>query len=74
MIVINYDLNPKKSILYISAILYDFLKNKCKDFEESRKFFITNIDNNELLFYYSMDWLFLTGKIISIEEGKVKCV
>ncbi len=73
MIVINYDLSPQKSIFYVSALLYDYIVNRCRDFEETRKYYLTNIDKNELIFYYSMDWLFLTGKIKMIEEGKIIC-
>lgn len=73
MIVINYDSTPDKAIFYTSAVLFNFISKVCCDFEEARRYFLNEIVNNELLFYYSMDWLFLVGKIAEIKEGKILC-
>ena len=74
MIVINYDSTPDKSIFYTSALLFNYISNVCSDFEETRRYFLNRIVNNELLFYYSMDWLFLVGKVVEIKDGKIICV
>lgn len=74
MIVIDYDSSPEKSIFYLSAKLYKFINESSNDFEEVRKYFKNNLINNDLMFYYSMDWLFLIGKIQNIEKGKIICV
>lgn len=74
MIVIDYDLNPKFSIFYLSALLYKYIVESCDDFIEVKKYFKNQIFNNDLMFYYSMDWLYLIGRIKSIEKGKIICV
>lgn len=73
MIIINYDSTPNKSIYYMSALLYKYIRKTCDDFEEVYKFFINNINKNDLMFYYSLDWLFLIGKIKGIVSGKIIC-
>lgn len=74
MIVIDYDSNPKFSIFYLSALLYKYIVESCDDFIEVKKYFKNQIFNNDLMFYYSMDWLYLIGRIKSIEKGKIICV
>lgn len=73
MIVIDFDSEPGKSIYYTSALLFEYLNSKCLDFEEVYKYFKRNIMDSDLMFYYSMDWLFLIGKIKGIQEGKIIC-
>ena len=74
MLVINYDDAPNKSIFYLSAMLYEYIINTSNDYQTVKKCFNASILKNDLLFYYSMDWLFLIGKIKSIDEGKIICV
>ncbi len=73
MIIVNYDENPKNSIFYISALLYNYLINTCSEFESAYRYFINNILRNDLMFYYSLDWLFLLNKIKRIEKGLIIC-
>lgn len=73
MIVINYDTNPKNSIYLCSALLYDFIINKSNNYNEAREYFKENINHNDTLFFYSLDWLFLMEKIINIKDGFIVC-
>ena len=74
MIVIDYDSKPNKTIFYLSALLYKYIKTTCRDFEEARKHFKSKILDSDMMFYYSMDWLYLIGKIKEIKEGVIICV
>jgi len=74
MVVINYDSNPKNSIYLSSALLYDFIVNKSNNYNESREYFKQNINQNDAMFFYSLDWLFLMGKVKSVKDGVIECV
>ena len=71
MIVIDFDNKPQNSIYYISSLIYKFLINTSNDFDSVKSYYKSHINKNELLFYYSLDWLFLIGKIKSISGGKL---
>ncbi len=73
MIVIDYDQKPKNTIYYLSALLYRYIKFTCNDFEEARKYFKNNILDSDMMFYYSIDWLHLIGKVKEIKEGVILC-
>lgn len=71
MIVIDYDEKPQNTIFYLSALLYKYLKFSCNDFEEARKYFKNNLLDSDMMFYYSMDWLHILGKVKEIRKGVV---
>ena len=73
MIVIYYDEKPRDTIFYLSALLYRYIKFTCEDFEEARKFFRNNILDSDMMFYYSIDWLYLIGKVKEIRKGVIIC-
>ncbi len=73
MMVIDYDERPKNTIYYFSALLYKYIKHTCRDFEEARKYFKNNILDSDMMFYYSMDWLHLIGKVKEINGGIIIC-
>ena len=73
MTVIDYDSKPNKTIFYLSALLYKYIKTTCKDFEEARKYFKSKFLDSDMMFYYSMNWLYLIGKIKEIKEGVIIC-
>ncbi len=73
MIVIDYDEKPKNTIYYLSALLYRYIKRTCRDFEEARKYFKNYILDSDMMFYYSMDWLHLIGKVKEIKGGVIIC-
>lgn len=73
MIVIDYNEKPKNTIYYLSALLYRYIKHTCRDFEEARKYFKNNILDSDMMFYYSMDWLHLIGKVKEINGGIIIC-
>lgn len=69
--IIDYDGRPQESIFYDAALLYYRLKEGGDSLEEAHAYFEKNISSNALLFYYSLDWLFLLGKIKTEESGEV---
>ena len=71
MIVIDYDNKPQTSIYYISALIYKYLTTVSNSFDDVKEYYKDHINKNELLFYYSLDWLFLIGKVEGISEGKI---
>lgn len=73
MIVIDYDQKPKNTIYYLGALLYRYIKFTCSDFEEARKYFKNNILDSDAMFYYSIDWLHLIGKVKEIKESVIVC-
>ena len=73
MIVIDYDEKPRDTIFYLSALLYRYIKFTCEDFEEARNFFRNNILDSDMMFYYSIDWLYLIGKVKEIRKGVIIC-
>ena len=73
MIVIDYDSNPNNSIFYVAALVHKYATTISNDFEVVRNYCIKVVNKNELLFYYSLDWLFLLGKVKAIEGGKIVC-
>lgn len=70
--IIDYDGKPQDSIFYTSALLYGHLKSAGFDYDEVYDYFLNEVSDNSLLFYYSLDWLYLLGKI-RMEGGKVVC-
>lgn len=73
MLLINYDLSPSYSLAYTSASLYSFLKNKNTSLEKAKDYFITHIIDKSSLFYFSLDFLFLIGKVKEINNGVIIC-
>ncbi len=69
--IINYDSNPKNSVFYTASCLYSFITNQSNDFDAAYNYFVTNVNKNQSLFYYSLDYLFLLNKINKIEEGRI---
>lgn len=69
--IINYDSNPNNSIYYMAAILYKYIIDISNDFENVYSFFVKNINKNQLVFFLSLDFLFLINKINIIKEGKI---
>lgn len=74
MIVINYDSNPMNSIYLTSALLYNYMINVSNNYNDVREYFKSNILDNDTVFFYSLDWLYLMGKVKKIKEGLIICV
>ena len=75
--ILGKDINPKKQIYYISALVEDELKNI-----DSSKFDFFEIFNslkrkeNDItinLFSLSLDWLYLSGAIKKGKDRLIKC-
>lgn len=66
--IIDFDKNPSKSIIYTAAIILDFLKsNNTRNLDTVLEFALSkNIDY--ALIFLSIDWLFLTGIIDKINN------
>lgn len=73
MILINYDLSPDYSLAYTSAKLFSFLYGKRVQFEDAKNFFLMDVINKSSLFYYSLDFLYLIGKVKEIKDGVIIC-
>lgn len=73
MIIIDYDSNPKNSIFYTSAALYNYLKTTSNKINLAKQYFLNVINRNYLLFQYSIDWLYLIGKIKEVKDGNIIC-
>ena len=71
--IIDYDGKPQDSILYVSALLYKHLRMHGYNSEKTYDYFVENINPNPLLFYFSMDWLYLAGKIDNKDGNIVLC-
>lgn len=71
--IIDYYGSPSESIFYTAARLYKHLKITGCGFDEAYDFFIATIDNNPTLFYYSLDWLYLLGRIHRDGKGGFVC-
>lgn len=71
--IINFYDRPTSSIFYTAAKLYKHIKITGFDFDESYSYFISQVNDNPTLFYYSLDWLFLLGRIKKNEKGDFIC-
>lgn len=71
--LINYDSNPIDSIYYLASVLFKHIKLYNFNLEECYSFFLECINKNVLLFYYSLDFLYLIGAIKINEKGDVVC-
>lgn len=67
--IIDFDSSPDNSIYYTSARLFFHMKQSGCDFDENFHYFETEINKNQLLFFYSLDWLALMKKI-RISKGE----
>lgn len=74
--IINIDREPKYSLFYIGSIILECINNKNKiSIDELYVDIKKKIDKNLHIdfLYYSLDWLFILGKI-KLEGDKVtKC-
>lgn len=61
--IIDYDNKPNSSIFYTAALLYKHIFSFGFDVDKTFEYFCNNISQNTLLYYYSLDWLYLAGKI-----------
>lgn len=71
--IVNFDNEPKNSLIYTAAIIINYLKSsKSKiQFEDLYNYFIDRHMENSL-FYLSIDWLYLIDVIKEItDEGEV---
>ncbi len=71
--IIDYDSKPKNSIFYTAAVLYKQILSFGFDAEKTFDYFCKNVSQNALLYYYSLDWLYLAGKIDIKNGGLVIC-
>lgn len=71
--IINFYDRPTSSIFYTAAKLYKHIKITGFDFDEAYSYFISQVNDNPTLFYYSLDWLFLLGRIKKNEKGDFIC-
>lgn len=72
--LINYDNRPRDSLLYTSAALAKYIKLHGFDFDDCYNHFLEMINPNPLLFYYSLDLLYLLGIVSINEKGETSCV
>lgn len=68
--IVDYDSKPANSIFYTAALLYKHILSFGFDVEKTFDYFCRNINQNTLLYYYSLDWLFLAGKI-DLKNGEL---
>lgn len=71
--IINFYDRPTSSIFYTAARLYKHIKISGFGFDETYSYFVCHINENPTLFYYSLDWLFLLGKIRKDGKGGFVC-
>ena len=71
--IINFYDRPTSSIFYTAATLYKHIKINGFDFDEAYSYFLEHINENPTLFYYSVDWLFLLGRIKDDGNGGFIC-
>ena len=70
--LIDYDSHPKKSLLYNASMILNFLmKRKTVDLDEMNDFCKKNeIEYPQMI--YSLDWLYLIGRINDIDgQGRI---
>lgn len=72
--LINYDNKPIDSIYYLASVLFKHIRLHGFDPEECYLFFMEYVNKNSLLYYYSLDFLYLIGAINMDERGEVLCV
>lgn len=66
--IVDFNKNPSKSIIYTSSIIFDFLKNnKVNNFDDVLEFSLSKGIDYALIFL-SIDWLFLIGIIKEINN------
>ncbi len=66
--LVNYDDNPQKSILYTSSVIFEYLKFKNNNnFHELYEYCIDR-GMEYSLFLLSLDWLYILGIIKNINE------
>lgn len=71
--IIDFDSAPNRSIYYTSARLYSHMKKHGCDSLENLHFFETEISDNQLLYFYSLDWLLLMNTIRKTKGGYELC-
>lgn len=72
--VVDYDSSPEDSILYTAALLYSHILESDIDRDDCLDYFLGHINKNIQLFYLSLDWLYLMGKISVSEEGIIHAI
>ena len=77
IMIINRAREPKYSLYYIGAHIIDIIqKGNISDIDEL--YSTINIQYQDGLsvdyFYLAMDWLYLIGKIVLVEEEVVLCI
>lgn len=70
--IIDYDGKPQNSVFYTAALLYKHIRDNGFKFDEACDFFINSVNENPMLFYYSLDWLYMIGKI-KLDGGMLIC-
>lgn len=70
--IIDYDGKPQNSVFYTAALLYKHIRDNGFKFDEAYDFFINSVNKNPMLFYYSLDWLYMIGKI-KLDGGMLIC-
>ncbi len=75
--ILGKDINPKKQIYYISALILNELKNtKSTEFDFFDIFSSLKRKENDItinLYSLSLDWLFLLGAIKKDKNRLIKC-
>ncbi|BCJ97053.1 ABC-three component system middle component 6 [Anaerocolumna chitinilytica] len=71
--IINYDSEPKNSLLYTAAIIIDYFKSTKNKIEFERLYnYCADKQMENALFYLSIDWLYLIEVIKEItDDGEV---
>lgn len=75
--ILGKDINPKKQIYYISALILSELKNsKSTEFDFFEIFSSLKLKENDItinLYSLSLDWLYLLGAIKKDKNRLIKC-
>ncbi len=74
--ILGKDINPKKQIYYLSALIIEELKKTevdTFDFFETYRIIKEKEDISINLFSLSLDWLFLLGAVNNNKNKLIKC-
>lgn len=71
--LINYDNKPSDSVYYLASVIFKHIKLYGFDPDECYSFFLEHANRNALLYYYSLDFLYLIGAVRIDEKGDLLC-